>query len=231
MHRRWIEAALLVSLAMTMAPSRHDNPPASHNSRPPQLPPPGVGATRPEVGAAAFDRAGRAKFRARRSVRKPSRARGQKPPPAFEHDPDLDAQDQFAPSQVQQPLPDAVAMPSSGGQTHTRAAAHGSDAVVEPGAARDPRAQARPTSSPAAESSPRIQATRKLASAFQSRNVPTRRSTRIPAARRRQACSTPRIRNGAWKCGGRNPQARATLTSSSSTDNRTGSRPASFISG
>lgn len=63
---------------------------------------------------------------------KPTRTHGQKPASAFEHDPDLDAADQLSPAQVQQPIPDAVAMP--GGGSHTRAAARGSDVVLEPGA-------------------------------------------------------------------------------------------------
>ena len=102
---------------------------------------------------------------------KPSRARGQKPPPAFEHDPDLDAQDQFAPSQVQQPLPDAVAMPSGGGQTHTRAAAHGSDAVVEPGAAARPARAGKANIIACSGVFAKDSSHTKLASAFQSRNV------------------------------------------------------------
>src|SRR5579872_6819298 len=63
---------------------------------------------------------------------KPARVRGQRSVPAFEHDPDLDAQDQFAPSQIQQTMPEAVPMPSGGRRTH--AATRGSEAVMEPGA-------------------------------------------------------------------------------------------------
>jgi len=62
---------------------------------------------------------------------KPSRARGQAAPPAFEHDPDLDANDQLAPSQVRQPMPAAVATPT-GGEMRVRAAAHSANAAAEP---------------------------------------------------------------------------------------------------
>src|SRR5262249_19770840 len=65
----------------------------------------------------------------------PSRRRTNQPVSAFEHDPDLDAQDQLAPSRIQQQSPDAGAMPSGGSRARTRAAAHGNDAAVEPSAA------------------------------------------------------------------------------------------------
>jgi hypothetical protein len=102
---------------------------------------------------------------------KPSRARGQKPTPAFEHDPDLDSQDQFAPSQVQQPLPDAVAMPSGGGRTHTRAAAPATDAAVEPGAAPRPAHAGKPNIIACSGVFAKDSSHTKLAAAFQSRNV------------------------------------------------------------
>src|SRR6516165_11902793 len=101
---------------------------------------------------------------------KPSRARGQKPTPAFEHDPDLDAQDQFAPSQVQQPLPDAVAMPS-GGRARTRAAAPGTDAAAEPGTAMRPARSGKPNIIACSGVFAKDSSHSKLASAFQSRNV------------------------------------------------------------
>ncbi len=101
---------------------------------------------------------------------KPSHRRGQKPPAAFEHDPDLDAADQFAPSQVDQAMPGAVSMPSGGSHGHARAAAPANDAAPEAGAPVKPARQKQrviacdgvfgPDSSHA-----------KLASAFQSRNV------------------------------------------------------------
>jgi len=70
----------------------------------------------------------------------PSRSRK---PSVFEHDPDLDATDELAPAQVlHQPVPDAVAMPSGG--SHTRAAARGSDSVMEPGAVTGPSRRPKP---------------------------------------------------------------------------------------
>ena len=53
--------------------------------------------------------------------------------PAFEHDPDLDADDQLAPSQMIQPMPGAVDEPSHVG--HSRAANRGTDDVGEARAA------------------------------------------------------------------------------------------------
>jgi hypothetical protein len=99
---------------------------------------------------------------------KPTRTRGQKPS-AFEHDPDLDAADQLSPAQVQQQIPDAVAMPSGG--SHTRAAARSSDVVLEPGAvvrsARPAKAHIIACSGVFGRDSSHA----KLATAFQSRNL------------------------------------------------------------
>jgi hypothetical protein len=53
--------------------------------------------------------------------------------PTLEADPDLDAADQLAPSQIKQPMPAAVAEPSGAGRT--RAATRGLDAMIELGAA------------------------------------------------------------------------------------------------
>jgi hypothetical protein len=64
---------------------------------------------------------------------KPSRSHGQPQAPALETDPDLDAEDQLAPSQIRQPMPAAVAEPTGGGgvrPTHRTA--------VEPGAEAQP---------------------------------------------------------------------------------------------
>ncbi len=49
--------------------------------------------------------------------------------PAFEHDPDLDAADQLAPSQVIQPMPGAVDEPAHAGRS--RAANGGTDVIPE----------------------------------------------------------------------------------------------------
>jgi hypothetical protein len=51
--------------------------------------------------------------------------RGQPQAPTLETDPDLDAADQLAPSQIRQPMPAPVAEPTGGGRTRaTRGAAH-----------------------------------------------------------------------------------------------------------
>jgi hypothetical protein len=100
---------------------------------------------------------------------KTARPRGGKPTPAFEHDPDLDAQDQFAPSQVQQQMPDAVAMPSSGSRAH--AAARGTEAVMEPGAVARASRSAKANIVACSGVFARDSSHAKLASAFQSRNV------------------------------------------------------------
>ena len=106
MHRRWIEAALLVGLAATIAG------PASAQQRQ-QSAQPSIISDEPDAAPPAAA-----------PPAKSTRPRSSKPTPAFEHDPDLDAQDQFAPSQVLQQMPDAVAMPSGGGGGgHARAAA------------------------------------------------------------------------------------------------------------
>jgi hypothetical protein len=89
--------------------------------------------------------------------------------PAFEHDPDLDAQDQISPSQVPQQMPDAVAMPSGGSQTHP--STHGGNA-----AAVEPAAIARPAMSKqnivaCGGVFARDSSHAKLAAAFQPRNV------------------------------------------------------------
>src|SRR6516162_811714 len=108
MHRRWIEAALLISLAMTILAATISGPASAQQGQQPSI------VQDEQSGAPAAPPA------------RAPRSRGGKPAPAFEHDPDLDAQDQFAPSQVQQQMPDAVAMPS-GGRARTRAAAPGTD--------------------------------------------------------------------------------------------------------
>jgi hypothetical protein len=171
MHRRWIEAALFVSLAMrirtatilaatslgaTILAATIAGPASAQQSQKlAQQPSIAQDEQNPTPAPPA----------------KASRTRGQKPAPAFEHDPDLDAQDQFAPSQVQQPLPDAVAMPSGGGRTQTRAAAHGTDAAIEPGAAARPARTGKANIIACSGVFARDSSHTKLASAFQSRNV------------------------------------------------------------
>jgi hypothetical protein len=151
MHRRWIEAALLVGLATIfpgpgLAQQRlaQSAQPSIMNEEPDTAPPPAK-STRPRSG---------------------------KPAPAFEHDPDLDAQDQFAPSQIQQQMPDAVAMPSGGGGGgHARTAPRGTDAATEPDAVARASRSAKPNIVACSGVFARDSSHAKLASAFQPRNV------------------------------------------------------------
>jgi hypothetical protein len=89
--------------------------------------------------------------------------------PAFEHDPDLDASDQLAPSQMIQPMPGAVDEPSHMG--HSRAANRGTDGLGEPRSAGRITRTATPyvvtCSGVFGRDSSQIQ----LAKTFQSRNV------------------------------------------------------------
>ena len=69
-------------------------------------------------------------------------AQQRKQAPVFEHDPDLDAADQLAPSQVQQQMPAAVALPTgpagASPRTGRRTAAHTIDTATEPGSKAHP---------------------------------------------------------------------------------------------
>lgn len=89
--------------------------------------------------------------------------------PAFEHDPDLDAADQLAPSQVIQPMPGAVDEPAHAGRS--RAANGGTDVIPEHRTA----ARISPASTPYVVSCDgvfgRDSSQVKLAMAFRSRNV------------------------------------------------------------
>ena len=92
------------------------------------------------------------------------RAGGQPQSPAL--DPDLDAADQLAPSQIRQPIPAAVAEPTGKGRVRaTRGAA------LEPGAEARPLAAARSDNVACNGVFARDSSHAKLATAFQSRNV------------------------------------------------------------
>src|SRR5271170_3658583 len=153
MHRRWIEAALLAGLAIgtagTLAAQQRQPLPAGQ---------PSIMNDEEDTTPAP-------------PPSKPARTRGQKPAAAFEHDPDLDAADQLAPSQVNQPLPGAVSMPSGGSQTHTRAAAPGSDASLDAGTPVRPSRPGKQHVIACDGVFGRDSSHAKLASAFQSRNV------------------------------------------------------------
>jgi hypothetical protein len=89
--------------------------------------------------------------------------------PAFEHDPDLDAADQLAPSQMIQPMPGAVEEP--GHASRSRAANRGTDAVAEPRAAGRASRTATPYVVACDGVFGRDSSQTKLAMTFQSRNV------------------------------------------------------------
>ncbi len=100
----------------------------------------------------------------------PSHTRRQVAAPVFEHDPDLDPEDQLAPSQVRQPMPAAVASPS-GGEKRTRAAARVPDAAVEPGVAAKPARAMKQYVVTCSGVFARDSSHAKLAMAYRSRNV------------------------------------------------------------
>ena len=100
---------------------------------------------------------------------KPARSRGRMAAPALEPDPDLDARDQLAPSQVRQPMPAAVAEPSGGGRVH--AATRGSDLNAEPAASAKPSRLANPRVVACSGLFGQDSSHVKLAMAFHGRNV------------------------------------------------------------
>jgi hypothetical protein len=154
MRRRWIGAALLFGLAMATAGT------AAGQQRQQLVSPseqPSImdeGEDTPPIAAPA----------------KLPHPRGQTATPVFEHDPDLDADDQLAPSQIRQPMPAAVATPT-GGEKPKHAAANPADAAVEP--AVMPRSKHLPKQYIVACEGVfgRDSSHAKLAAAFQSRNV------------------------------------------------------------
>jgi len=182
MHRRWIEAALLLSLAMTPIMTIVARTILVGTISAGSILAAALFATSCAGPAAAqqeqkfAQQSSTAQEEPGSATAKPSRRRGNKPAPAFEHDPDLDAQDQLAPSQVQQQLPEAAA--------GTRARPHTETTPRQnPAPPRGRRALAKATSSPAAASSPRIQATANSRRPFNRATCPTRKSIPIPAAR------------------------------------------------
>jgi hypothetical protein len=97
---------------------------------------------------------------------KPRRAGGQASAPALETDPDLDAADQLAPSQIRQPMPAAVAEPTGGDRVRP---ARG--AALEPGAEAQPSSAAKSDNVACRGLFARDSSHAKLAVAFRSRNV------------------------------------------------------------
>jgi hypothetical protein len=151
MRRVWIEAALVIGVVIatlgTASAQQRQLPPAQpsimndEEDTPPSAPP----------------------------AAKPARGRSQTAAPALETDPDLDAADQLAPSQIKQPMPAAVAEPSGGGRT--RAATRGLDAIAEPGASAKPSWTAKEYAIACGGLFGKDSSHIKLATAFQSRNV------------------------------------------------------------
>jgi hypothetical protein len=151
MHRRLIEVVLLFSLAIAGAASaqqRQQLPPgqppimSDEEDTSPANPPP--------------------------EPAKPTRKGAKLAPPAADN-PDLDAEDELAPSQMRQPIPPAVPMPS--GDKRTRAAARGTDTPAEPGAVVRPSRTAKPDIIACSGVFARDSSHAKLAAAYLSRNV------------------------------------------------------------
>ena len=111
MHRQWIGAALLAGLAISTAGG------LSAQQRQQQSP------LQPSIVQEEDDAA---PATAPPPAARPARNRGAAAEPAYQPDPGLDSEDQLAPSQIRQPMPGAVAMPT-GDDKPTRAAAHSSE--------------------------------------------------------------------------------------------------------
>lgn len=119
MSRGWLAAAVLlplIALAATAAWSQQrslgSNQPSIRNEEEDATPPTAAGKPAKSV-----------------------RTHGPAQAPAIEADPDLDAADQLAPSQIRQPIPAAVAEPPSGRTHATRGAALESGVEPRPSAA------------------------------------------------------------------------------------------------
>lgn len=97
-------------------------------------------------------------------------AQQRQPAPAFEPDPNLDAADQLAPSQVRQPMPAAVATPTGGGGG-VRAATRATDAAAEPGPEAKPSRLASPHVVVCSGVFARDSSHLKLTTAFRAKNV------------------------------------------------------------
>jgi hypothetical protein len=152
MHRWWRGATLLISLAIGTAGSVFAQ---GLPAQPPQTQRPFINED--DVSPVA-------------PPAQPAPARKQKKSPVFEHDPDLDASDQLAPSQIDTSMPGAVSMPTGG--SHTRAAARGTDSVLEPGTlARQSRPAAKPQIIACSGLFGPDSSHAKLAAAFRSKNV------------------------------------------------------------
>ncbi len=148
MYRRWFEVALFFGLVIAGAGTLSAQQPQQSSAQPSIMT--NDQDTQPPAQPA-----------------KPKRK--QTATPAFEHDPDLDAEDQLAPSQMVQPMPGAVEEPSHGRPSR---AAHGdTDVIAEPRAAGRISPTATPYVVNCAGVFGRDSSQVKLAMAFKSRNV------------------------------------------------------------
>jgi len=152
MHRRLIEALLLCALAIAAA-----GPVSAQQKQP--LP-----AGQPSIMNDEDDAAP-----ANPPPAKPSRKGAKTMAPAADN-PDLDAEDELAPSQMRQPIPPAVAMPT-GGEKPVRSASHGMEAMPEGSTTRRPARVAKPNIVACSGLFGRDSSHAKLAMAYQSRNV------------------------------------------------------------
>ena len=153
MHRRLIEALLLCGLAIATA-----GPIAAQQKQPFPADQPSI-MDEEEITAPANPPPQPAK---------PSRKGAMAAPNP--DNPDLDAEDELAPSQMRQPIPPAVAMPS-GGERRIRSASHGTEAMPEERAAQRPAHVAKPDIVGCNGVFGRDSSHAKLAMAYRSRNV------------------------------------------------------------
>lgn len=120
MRKAWISAALGAAFAMSVAG------PASAQQ------------TTPQPAATDQDQPGQA------AIPPPKPTHARKPPAVSQTNPDLDTDDQLAPSQMKQPMPAAVAEPNgaSGKPAHSAMHAPADGAPVHPAVASGPAALA-----------------------------------------------------------------------------------------
>jgi len=160
MHQRWIGVTLMAGLALWTGSSLS----AQQNEMGPAQP----SIISPEPPSTTNDQDDAPTIIVPPQSSKPSRTRTHTAAPALQSDPNLDADDQLAPSQVQQPMPAAVAQPSSG-SSRKRAATAPAEAAAIPArtkpAAREARAVA--CSGAFGKNSSHL----KLAMAFEPQNV------------------------------------------------------------
>ncbi|MDE1974404.1 MAG: hypothetical protein KGI48_14585 [Hyphomicrobiales bacterium] len=153
MHRRLIEALLLCGLAFAAA-----GPIAAQQKQPPAGQPSIMDDEEDTVPASPPPQSAHS-----------SRVRTRMAAPAADN-PDLDVEDELAPSQIRQPIPPAVAMPT-GGEKRMRSASHNMEAVPEEPATRRATRLAKPDVVGCNGVFGRDSSHAKLAKTYRSRNV------------------------------------------------------------